>query len=601
MIPKKLTLQGLFSYQEKQVIDFQKLTEAHLFGIFGSVGSGKSSILDAITFALYGETERMNSRDNRNYNMMNLKSDQLLIEFDFAGKDGTTYRSMVKGRRNSKKFDDVKTFERAAYKISNGTVAPIEIEELQKVIGLSYENFKRTIIIPQGKFQLGEVKPEQLEAVKLKLKEVLADLEVLKFQLVTKQDAENGFKQLKTLCDKLKEQQDTLELLQKKEPEILNSEEQLKAYESCVANFKNLFERSDETTTGIKQLGVSIDKENLVLKECMIRLEGLETGFVKIQSQYEKRNELQQEALELRKIGKIIELNNENRLIADRVRNGEETCERSEYKIKEFKSQILELTESLTELKSQLPDLNILAKVKDWFTVNKTYLAANLEYTREIESTRKEVKQLIDNSLQNIQSLYPEIFGQSAELSELIKLLTQKGAAIKEEIAVSDKNIEHLLIRVKLEDFATNLVEGQPCPLCGSLEHPDILAEGDLKNVLASERALKSKQDFAKESIDKLVITLGKAETQISLKQDAVQKLKLKQIDINEKLVNHKSQFVWPEFEDEQVVNNAFKAAESIQSSIKLKESVLLKNQTDSEKERTSLENYRKKLDEIRE
>ena len=349
MIPKKLTLQGLFSYQEKQVIDFQKLTEAHLFGIFGSVGSGKSSILDAITFALYGETERMNSRDNRNYNMMNLKSDQLLIEFDFAGKDGTTYRSMVKGRRNSKKFDDVKTFERAAYKISNGTVAPIEIEELQKVIGLSYENFKRTIIIPQGKFQeflqlgnkdrtqmmkelfnlekfelfykvvalearnskqiqmhqgqlmqLGEVKPEQLEAVKLKLKEVLADLEVLKFQLVTKQDAENGFKQLKTLCDKLKEQQDTLELLQKKEPEILNSEEQLKAYESCVANFKNLFERSDETTTGIKQLGVSIDKENLVLKECMIRLEGLETGFVKIQSQYEKRNELQQETSDLR-------------------------------------------------------------------------------------------------------------------------------------------------------------------------------------------------------------------------------------------------------------------------------------------------------------
>ena len=650
MIPIKLTIQGLFSYQEKQVIDFQKLTEAHLFGIFGSVGSGKSSILDAITFALYGETERMNSRDNRNYNMMNLKSDQLLIEFEFKGKDGKTYRSCVKGKRNSKKFDDVKTFERSAYIISDWTVDPIEIEELQRVIGLSYENFKRTIIIPQGKFQeflqlgnkdrtqmmkelfnlekfelfykvvaleaknskqmqmlqgqlmqLGEVKPEQLEAVKLKLKEILDDLEVLKFQLVTKQDAENGFKQLKALCDKLKEQQDTLELLKKKEPEILNSEEQLKAFEYCVANFKNLFERSDETTTGIKQLVASIDKENLVLKEGMIRLEGLETGFVKIQSQYEKRNELQQEALELRKIGKIIELNNENRLIADRVRNGEETCERSEYKIKEFKSQILELTEGLTELKSQLPDLSILAKVKDWFTVLKTYLSANQEYTKEAESTQKEIKLLTDNSLQSVQNLYPEILGQSRELSELIRLLTQKGAAIKEEIVVCDKNIEHLLIRVKLEDFATNLVEGQPCPLCGSLDHPDLLAEGDLKNVLKSERALKSKHESAKESIDKLVIALGKTETQISLKQEAVQKLKLKQIDINEKLVNHKSQFVWPEFEDEQVVNNAFKAAETIQSSIKLKESVLQKNQTDSEKERTSLENYRKKLDEIRE
>jgi exonuclease SbcC len=294
-------------------------------------------------------------------------------------------------------------------------------------------------------------------------------------------------------------------------------------------------------------------------------------------------------------------LNNDNKLIAERVRNGEETCERSEYKIKEFKSQVLELTESLTELKSQLPDLNILAKVKDWFTINKTYLAANQEYTKEIESTRKEVKQLIDNSLQNIQSLYPEIFGQSGELSELIKLLVQKGAAIKEGIAEREKNIEHLLIRVKLEDFATNLEEGKPCPLCGSFEHPDLLAEGDLKNVLKSERVLKSKHESVKESIDKLIISLGKAETQISLKQETIQKLILKQTENHNKLTEHQSRFGWPEFEDEQVLQNAFKAAETIQSSIKLKESLLQRNQTESEKEQTSLENYRKKLEEIRE
>ena len=650
MIPIKLTLQGLFSYQEKQVIDFQKLTEAHLFGIFGSVGSGKSSILDAITFALYGETERMNSRDNRNYNMMNLKSDQLLIEFDFKGKDGKTYRSCVKGRRNSKKFDDVKPFERSAYIISDWTVDPIEIEELQRVIGLSYENFKRTIIIPQGKFQeflqlgnkdrtqmmkelfnlekfelfykvvaletknskqiqmlqgqlvqLGEVKPEQLEAAQLRLKEILADLELLKIQLVAIQDAENGFKQLKALSDKLKEQQNTLELLRKREPEILILEEQLKAYEYCVANFLNLFERSDDATKGIEQLVVSIEKENLVLKECISRLESLETEFSKLQSQYDRRDLILQEASELKKIGRIIELNTDNKLIAERIRNGEETCERSEYKIKEFKSQVLELTESLTELKSQLPDLNILAKVKDWFTINKTYLAANLEYTKEIELTQNEVKLLIDNSLQNVQNLYPEMVGQSGELSELIKLLVQKGAAIKIEIAERDKNIEHLLIRVKLEDFATNLEEGKPCPLCGSLDHPDLLAEGDLKNVLKSERELKSKQELAKESIDKLVIAFGKAETQISLKQETIQKLILKQTDNHKKVAEHQVLFEWPEFEDEQVLQNAFKAAETIQSSIKLKENLLQRNQTESEKERISLENYKKKLDEIRE
>jgi len=118
MIPIQLTLQGLYSYQEKQSIDFTRLTSAHLFGIFGSVGSGKSSILEAITFALYGRTDRLNlSGDNRNYNMMNLKSNELLIDFIFeAGSEQSTYRSTVRGRRNSRRFEEVKTLDRATYK-----------------------------------------------------------------------------------------------------------------------------------------------------------------------------------------------------------------------------------------------------------------------------------------------------------------------------------------------------------------------------------------------------------------------------------------------------------------------------------------------------
>ena len=118
MIPVKLTIQGLYSYQFKQTIDFTQLTAAHLFGIFGAVGSGKSSILEAITFALYGKTDRLNlSGDNRNYNMMNLKSDELFIDFEFeTGRNQTAYRAVVKGRRNSKRFDDVRTLDRSAYK-----------------------------------------------------------------------------------------------------------------------------------------------------------------------------------------------------------------------------------------------------------------------------------------------------------------------------------------------------------------------------------------------------------------------------------------------------------------------------------------------------
>jgi exonuclease SbcC len=100
MIPIQLTIQGLYSYQEKQTIDFTRLTGAGLFGIFGTVGSGKSSILEAITFAVYGRTDRLNlSGDNRYYNMMNLKSNELLIDFIFeTGKEQTAYRSNREGK-----------------------------------------------------------------------------------------------------------------------------------------------------------------------------------------------------------------------------------------------------------------------------------------------------------------------------------------------------------------------------------------------------------------------------------------------------------------------------------------------------------------------
>ncbi len=114
MIPQKLTFQGLYSYRETQVIDFNHLVSAGLFGIFGAVGSGKSSILEAITFVLYQETERMNAT-KRLYNMMNLQSNTLSIEFEFtAGKANQLYKFVFKAKRNSKQFDVV-TSEKAAY------------------------------------------------------------------------------------------------------------------------------------------------------------------------------------------------------------------------------------------------------------------------------------------------------------------------------------------------------------------------------------------------------------------------------------------------------------------------------------------------------
>ncbi|RZJ45059.1 MAG: SMC family ATPase, partial [Chryseobacterium sp.] len=153
MIPIQLTIEGLYSYQERQTIDFKNLTEAGLFGIFGSVGSGKSSILEAISFALYGETERLNMRDKRAYNMMNLKSNSSYIQFDFINHENKIFRATRDFKRNSKKFDDVKPSSVTFYEKRENKWIPLDHSNCEEIIGLSYANFKRTIIIPQGQFK----------------------------------------------------------------------------------------------------------------------------------------------------------------------------------------------------------------------------------------------------------------------------------------------------------------------------------------------------------------------------------------------------------------------------------------------------------------
>jgi exonuclease SbcC len=154
MIPILLKLKGIYSYQAEQVIDFSKLTANHLFGIFGGVGSGKSTILEAITYALYGNTERLSGNDKRSYNMMNLKSDELTIDFIFsAGRENKQYRFTVTAKRNKKHFDQVGTYSRNAYVKENDTWLPLDSNKADDILGLSYDNFRRTIIIPQGKFQ----------------------------------------------------------------------------------------------------------------------------------------------------------------------------------------------------------------------------------------------------------------------------------------------------------------------------------------------------------------------------------------------------------------------------------------------------------------
>ena len=153
MIPIRLEIEGLYSYREKQVIEFETLTAAGLFGIFGAVGSGKSAILEGILIALYGNPERVSNSGERG-SMINLQHPQVVLNFTFksGANNGTTYLARYSVKRNKKDFEKIETASHTFYEQINNEWVATE-KNAAELIGMSRENFKQTIIIPQGKFR----------------------------------------------------------------------------------------------------------------------------------------------------------------------------------------------------------------------------------------------------------------------------------------------------------------------------------------------------------------------------------------------------------------------------------------------------------------
>ena len=152
MRPIKLKIKGLNSFIEEQTIDFEKLTDRGLFGIFGPTGSGKSTILDGITLALYGDVSRKSS------NYINTNCDRLNVSFEFqiSGAEVKRYLVIREFKRDKKSGNPV-SGKCKIVDITNGEEVLADkvkavTDKCKEVIGLSLEDFTRTVVLPQGKF-----------------------------------------------------------------------------------------------------------------------------------------------------------------------------------------------------------------------------------------------------------------------------------------------------------------------------------------------------------------------------------------------------------------------------------------------------------------
>ena len=147
MRPLKLTLEGFTSYRRPVEVDFQDLD---LFAITGPTGAGKSSLVLAMTYALYG---RVPGFGNEVKELISQGSDHLQVTFEFAA-DGQRY--VVTRRTARRGAPHVRLFRIGEDGTSEGlTDRARETEEkVRALVGLDFEGFTRSVLLPQGQFHL---------------------------------------------------------------------------------------------------------------------------------------------------------------------------------------------------------------------------------------------------------------------------------------------------------------------------------------------------------------------------------------------------------------------------------------------------------------
>ncbi|GGS17091.1 AAA family ATPase [Deinococcus knuensis] len=148
MKPIKLELQGFTAFRQFTSLEFGDL---ELFALVGPTGSGKSSLLDAMTFALYGQTARLGASGLDALISQGERGLSVSLTFEVAG---VTYRaSRTKGRRqaeNEVRFERLDADGRWA-NLSDGGAKGIS-ERIRRAVGLDFRTFARSVMLPQGEF-----------------------------------------------------------------------------------------------------------------------------------------------------------------------------------------------------------------------------------------------------------------------------------------------------------------------------------------------------------------------------------------------------------------------------------------------------------------
>ena len=530
MRPIKLVLSAFGPYASKIELDLSKLGENGVYLITGDTGAGKTTIFDAITFALFGKPSG-DIRDVKTLRSEYAKEEiETYVELDFVYHDEEyhIYRRPEYTYTHVQKNGEVKQRSKAtdAYLIlPNGEriVKPTEVtKQVEQLLGMKRDQFRQIAMIAQGSFleilnadtkergklfekvfmtskysvlmdRLNQMAKESylaLNDAKLRLQQIISDVRVP--EILQEQYAQT----LETFAmDDIQPVYDLLDEI------IASSKESTEKLQKQKAQIQNQLQKSrKEETEKTKQLQDLLSLEKL-LKEKPVKEEKANLYAERVKNDGEKYH-IQIDALKKEQVQIEHELPEY------------ESLTKLSTKLAEIRKQISIISKDLetkTNFKKQL-DEDIALKQKEAHTLTDSELSLNKVILKE-EEIEKKISAFHHASM--IQSNYQNAVNTLKEKTQLLQESTDRKVILQKQY--DDAQISYFANQAGL--LALRLTKGEPCPVCGSLEHPRPASHS---NKLVTEEEINQYKKKVDQAEKEYQIT-SKACADASLKMNALQ------------------------------------------------------------------------------
>ncbi|MGR5196035.1 AAA family ATPase [Vibrio rotiferianus] len=565
MKPIKLTVQAFGPFAQTETIEFDKLGTNPLFLINGPTGSGKTSILDAICFALYGETtgnERQGIQMRCDMAAPTLLT-EVTLEFSLHGKSYRVIRSPEQEAPKARgEGMTVRKHTAALYEITDEekliTSKTTQVKtEVTNIIGLNETQFRQVMVLPQGKFR------ELLLATSKEREEIFGQLfqtDIYKKIEYALKDKASAISKAKDEFDnqirgalqvagvsseaELTEQREALsvqfESLQKQEQESLAQLNAVKTELQKAEALSNEFKKREQAEIALKQhleQSDAVSSRQLQLDNAK-RASKVELPYVTLQNTSKQTQELEQ---------KVAKLSQDLTVVNDAVKSKEGALQTA----KEQAAQLPKLTEQqyqLEGMKGKLVEKSELEKAinagltqKSEFEVTlKKYIALKEKLTLEAQQGQKSLDQArvdvasigcVEAEIKQQQRLMQDLqklTGLNQELAKLDALTPSKQASVDQakaryvELQRSADTLELSWHNAQAAVLAQRLQAGEMCPVCGSVEHPQpaqFVGEEVTKDQVQNARNIEREGQVALNQLSNQLeqhnITIGQYKQQI--------------------------------------------------------------------------------------